>query len=319
MWKYILGRVWQALIVVIIVSVAVFLMLHMIPGDPVTILAGPDPSQEQVDALRKKFGLDQPLVVQYFKWAWSAVQGDLGTSVIIGRPVTEMLAQRLPATLELAIAAIIVASVFGILIGIISAQNRDSWIDRGLNIFNAFLLSTPNFWFGVLGIMVFAIYFDILPSGGRKSFAENPLQAIQYLILPAVTLSLDSIAMIARLVRASVLDELGRDYVVAARAKGVGRAWLMRRHVGRNAAMPVLTVLGLRFGQMLGGAVLIESVFNWPGLGRLTIEAIKNRDVVVVQGALMYFVIIYMVINLVIDLSYGWFNPRVRASMTGGK
>ena len=317
MLKYVLGRIIQAFIVIVLVSIAVFLIMILVPGDVVTVLAGPDPTPEVVAALRAKFGLDDPLPVQYFRWAAAALQGDLGTSHIIGRPVTELIGRRLPATLELATASIIIASILGIVIGVIAALRQGRWLDTLITTVNSFVLSVPNFWFGILGIIVFAVWMDWLPSGGRKLFSEEPARALQYLILPAITLALDSIAMIARLVRASVLDELSRDYVTVARAKGVRAGRLMRHHISRNAAIPILTVLGLRFGQMLGGAILVESVFNWPGLGRLTVEAIKSRDIVLVQGALMYFVVIYMAINLLIDLSYGWFNPRVRSS-TGG-
>ena len=317
MLKYVLGRIIQAFIVIVLVSIAVFLIMILVPGDVVTVLAGPDPTPEMVAALRAKFGLDDPLPVQYLRWAAAALQGDLGTSHIIGRPVTELIGRRLPATLELATASIIIASILGIVIGVIAALRQGRWLDTLITTVNSFVLSVPNFWFGILGIIVFAVWMDWLPSGGRKLFSEEPVRALQYLILPAITLALDSIAMIARLVRASVLDELSRDYVTVARAKGVRAGRLMRHHISRNAAIPILTVLGLRFGQMLGGAILVESVFNWPGLGRLTVEAIKSRDIVLVQGALMYFVVIYMAINLLIDLSYGWFNPRVRSS-TGG-
>jgi ABC-type dipeptide/oligopeptide/nickel transport system permease component len=317
MQRYILSRFAQAFVVVFMVSIIVFLIMYLVPGDAVTVLAGPDPTPEIVEALRAKFGLDQPLPVQYFKWAAAAAQGDLGTSYIIGRPVSELIMARLPATLQLAIAAIIIASVFGILIGVVAAQNQGKWIDGTITAINSLVLSIPNFWFGIVGILIFAVWLGWLPSGGHKSFSEQPLNALRYMIMPAVALSLDSIAMIARLVRASVLDELSRDYVTVARAKGVGKAWLMRHHISRNAAIPVLTVLGLRFGQMLGGAVLIEAVFNWPGLGRLTVEAIKNRDIVLVQGTLMYFVVIYIFVNLLIDLSYGLFDPRVRGSIGG--
>ena len=311
---YILNRLFQAAIVVVIVSIVVFLMMHMVPGDVVTVLAGPDPTKEVVDALRAKFGLDQPLPIQYLRWATAALQGDLGTSHIIGRPVTDLMGERLPATLELATAAILLASTVGIFLGVCSALRQGGWVDSAITGANALLLSVPNFWFGILGILVFSVWMGWLPSGGRKLLTEDFGQALTYLILPTIALSTESTAMIARLVRASVLDELSRDYVTVARAKGMGKAWLMRRHISRNAAIPVLTVLGLRFGQMLGGAMLIESVFSWPGLGRLTVEAIKNRDMVLVQGALLYFVVIYMGINLAVDLSYGWFNPRVRGA-----
>lgn len=319
MLRYVLRRIGQAAVVIFIVSIVVFLMVHMVPGNVVTVLAGTDPTPEVVEALTKRFGLDQPLPVQYARWALAALQGDLGTSPISGRKVSELIAARMGNTLLLAGAAIVLAAVFGILVGVVAALRRGGWIDTSLTAINATILSIPNFWFGIIMILVFSVWLRWLPSGGFRGFESEGLSALRYLVMPAIALSMDSGAMIARLVRASVLDELSRDYVTVARAKGVRGAWLMRRHIARNAAIPVLTVLGLRFGQMLGGAVLIESVFNWPGLGRLTVEAIETRDVVVVQGALLYFVAVYMLINLLIDISYGWFNPRVRASVGGSE
>ncbi len=319
MLRYVLRRIGQAAVVIFIVSVVVFMMVHMVPGNVVTVLAGTDPTPEVVEALTKRFGLDQPLPVQYAKWAAGAIQGDLGTSPISGRKVSELIASRMGNTLLLAGAAIVLAAVFGIVVGVVAALRRGGWIDTALTGLNATILSIPNFWFGIIMILVFSVWLRLLPSGGFRGFEREGLSALRYLVMPAIALSMDSGAMIARLVRASVLDELSRDYVTVARAKGVRGAWLMRKHIARNAAIPVLTVLGLRFGQMLGGAVLIESVFNWPGLGRLTVEAIETRDVVVVQGALLYFVAVYMLINLLIDISYGWFNPRVRASVGGGE
>lgn len=319
MLRYVLRRIGQAAVVIFIVSIVVFLMVHMVPGNVVTVLAGTDPTPEVVEALTKRFGLDQPLPVQYARWAFAAIQGDLGTSPISGRKVSELIAARMGNTLLLAGAAIVLAAVFGIIVGVVAALRRGGWIDTSLTAINATILSIPNFWFGIIMILVFSVWLRWLPSGGFRGFESEGLSALRYLVMPAIALSMDSGAMIARLVRASVLDELSRDYVTVARAKGVRGAWLMRRHIARNAAIPVLTVLGLRFGQMLGGAVLIESVFNWPGLGRLTVEAIETRDVVVVQGALLYFVAVYMLINLLIDISYGWFNPRVRASVGGSE
>ena len=315
MTSYIRQRVQQAVLVVFLVSIVVFGMLHMIPGDVVTVLAGTDPTPEMVEALTARFGLDQPLPLQYGRWLINALQGDLGTSAISGRSVTELIWGRLGNTMLLAGAAILLASIVGIALGTVAAMRKNSWVDTVITVLNSIVLSVPNFWFGILFILFFSVWLGVLPSGGFRGFEKDGWAALQYLLLPAIALAMDSAAMIARLVRASLLDELGRDYVTVVRAKGVRRARLLWHHIARNAAMPVLTVLGLRFGQMLGGAVLIESVFNWPGLGRLTIEAIGTRDVVVVQGALLYFVVIYMAINLLIDISYGWFNPRVRASV----
>lgn len=234
MLNYMLQRVTQALLVVMIVSIVVFLIMYLVPGDTVTVLAGPDPSPEVVAALRERFGLDQPLPVQYAKWAWHAVQGDLGTSHILGRPVSELILSRLGATLELAIAAILLASLFGVAVGIVAALNQGRWIDSSITVVNSFVLSVPNFWFGIVGILCFAVWLGWLPSGGRESFIQAPVDALRHLVLPAIALALDSIAMIARLVRASLLDELSRDYVTVARAKGVGPAWLMRRHIARQ-------------------------------------------------------------------------------------
>lgn len=317
MLRYIINRVGQAAGVIALVSVIVFLIMYLVPGSAVTVLAGPDPTPEALEALTKKLGLDQPLPIQYGRWAMSALAGDLGVSPIMGRPVADLIWSRLPATLELAVAAIVVASLAGIAIGAVAAMFQGRWIDMGITGFNSFILSIPNFWFGIVGILVFAVWLDVLPSGGRKLWFDDPLSALTFLIMPAIALALDSIAMIARLVRASLLDEFAQEYVTVARAKGATKAGVLWHHIARNAAIPVLTVLGLRFGQMLGGAILIEAVFNWPGLGRLTVEAIQNRDIVLVQGTLMYFIVIYMVVNLVIDVSYGLIDPRIRGSIGG--
>lgn len=317
MARYIFNRIVQAVGVIVVVSVIVFLIMYLVPGDAVTVLAGPDPTPEVVEALTKKLGLDQPLPVQYGRWALAALSGDLGVSPIMGRPVADLIWSRLPATLELAIAAILVASLFGILVGAIAAMRQGRWIDTGITAVNSFILSIPNFWFGIVGILVFAVWLDWLPSGGRKLWYDDPGAAFAFLLMPAIALALDSIAMIARLVRASLLDEFAQEYVTVARAKGATTVVVLWHHIARNAAIPVLTVLGLRFGQMLGGAVLIEAVFNWPGLGRLTVEAIQNRDILLVQGTLMYFIVIYMIVNLIIDVSYGLLDPRVRGSVGG--
>jgi ABC-type dipeptide/oligopeptide/nickel transport system permease component len=290
-----------------------------VPGSVVTVLGGTDPSPEMIAALTRKFGLDQPLPIQYLNWLGNALLGDLGTSPISGRPVTELIAQRLGNTMLLAGTAIVLAAILGLTLGVVAALRQNRWADNAITALNSLILSIPNFWIGILMILLLSVYLRLLPSGGWRGFSHGGIGSLRYLIMPALALSLDSAAMIARLVRASVLDELSRDYVTVARAKGLTAGVLMRRHVARNAAIPVLTILGMRFGQMLGGAVLIESVFNWPGLGRLTVEAIENRDVVLVQGALLYFVVIYMTINLLVDLSYGWLNPRVRSSIGGSE
>ena len=312
MVAFILHRLAQAVPVVLFSTVAVFLLMRMIPGDPAQILAGPEATPESLAAIRRDMGLDQPLPVQYGLWAARLARGDLGSSSLSKIPVAQLLSQRIPATLELASAALLLTLLIALPTGILAAVRPGSAIDWLISGMNGIAIAVPGFWLGILGIILFALVLGWLPPGGRGDFMRDPLQAVKSLILPAFTLALASSAGLSRLVKSSMLEVLYEDYVRTAQAKGLARTAIVVRHALRNALVPVITVLALQLGRLLGGAIITESVFAWPGLGRLIIDAIGNRDYLVVQATLLLLVLIYIVVNLVTDIAYGFLDPRIR-------
>jgi ABC-type dipeptide/oligopeptide/nickel transport system permease component len=281
----------------------VMLTLDLIPGDPVALMLGDAATQEAVAAFREHLGLDRPLVVRYFQYLGRVLRGDLGRSIQQNRPVTDELAEAWPATVQLTLAAMVLAAFVGVSSGIVSAVWPNSVFDAVSRLASLFGLSMPVFWTGLVMIVIFAFWLPWLPVGGVGSPA--------HLVLPAVTLALPSIAMVARMTRSSVLEVLREDYVRTARAKGVLEQLVVVKHALRNAAIPILTLLGLQVGQLMGGAVLTETVFAWPGLGRLMIKAIFARDYILLQGAVLMFALAFVLINLLVDLSYGALDPRV--------
>ena len=312
MLTFVLQRVLQAVPVVLISTVAVFLLLRLIPGDPAQILAGADSRQETIDAIRRDMGLDQPLPVQYGLWLSRVAQGDLGRSLLSRIPISTLLLQRIPATLELTAAAILLTLLIALPLGIIAAVRPGSWVDWFISSINGVAIAVPGFWLGILGIILFALVLGWLPPGGRGDFARDPVQALKFLILPAFTLSVSSAASLSRLVKSSMLEVLYEDYIRTARAKGLAGRAVVLRHALRNALVPVVTVFGLQFGRLLGGAVITESVFAWPGVGRLILDGINSRDYLVIQGALLLLVMVYIVVNLLTDITYGFLDPRIR-------
>jgi peptide/nickel transport system permease protein len=281
----------------------VMLTMDLIPGDPVQLMLGDAASKENVARFREHLGLDRPLVVRYVRYIGHVITGDLGRSIQQNRPVVDELGDAWPATLQLTVVALLLAAVVGVATGIVSAIWPNSLFDALSRLSSLFGLSMPVFWTGLVLIVVFAFWLPLLPVGGVGS----PL----HLVLPAVTLALPSIAMIARMTRSSVLEVLREDYVRTARAKGVGERLVVAKHALRNAAIPILTLVGLQAGQLMGGAVLTETVFAWPGLGRLMVKAIFARDYILLQGAVLIFAMAFVVINLVVDISYGMLDPRV--------
>jgi peptide/nickel transport system permease protein len=309
---YIARRLAQAVPVVLLSTVAVFALLRLVPGDPALILAGPDAPPEVVAAVRAEMGLNQPLPVQYLVWLAHVARGDFGRSFISRLPVADLIAQRIPATLELALAAFLLVVLIALSTGVAAALAQRSWMDWVISSLNAVAIAVPNFWLGILVIIVFALVLGWLPPGGQVDLARDLGQGLKSLLLPALTLALSPAASVSRLVRASMLEVLHEDYVRTARAKGLAGRTIVLRHVLRNALVPVVTLLGLQFGHLLGGAVIVESVFAWPGVGRLILDAIANRDYVVVQAALLLLVLVFVFVNLLIDLLYGLLDPRIR-------
>lgn len=305
-------RLLQAIPTLFITSIAVFAIIHAVPGDAATVLAGPNASLETVEAVRSRLGLDEPVWRQYLIWLGNVFQGDLGTSYFSQRTVTELIAQRLPATLQLAAAALLIGIVIGVGAGILAAIFENRLIDKIVSTAAGVGIALPGFWFGLLLILGFSLYFDLLPPGGRVPFSEGVGSALSTLILPAFALSLNVAAMLARFTRASMVETLRDDYVRTAQAKGVSPAAIVIKHGLRNALIPVTTVLGIQIGRLIGGAVVIEAVFAWPGIGRLLIASIEIRDFAIVQGVLLFIVTIFVLANLVVDLAYGWLDPRIQ-------
>ena len=313
MLRYVIHRVLQTIPVLFLASIPVFLILHLAPGDPAVLLAGEDATDEEVRVIRDYLGLDKPLVTQYVIWLGRVLQGELGTSYFLqGGTVEQLIALRLPATIELSVAAIVLALLISVPGGIIAALNRGRWPDRLIMGGSTVSIAIPNFWLGILILLVFARWLGWLPAGGRPvAFLDDPIAALEFLILPAFTLALYTSAILVRFVRASMIEVLHQDYIRTAYSKGLSFRKILYKHALRNALIPAVTVLGVQFGLLLTGAIVVELVFSWPGLGQLVLGAITGRDYQLVQGTLLVFVVIVVATNLVTDLLYGILDPRI--------
>lgn len=294
------------------VSVLVFSLIHLVDGDPIRLALGTRFSQDTYDALRERSGLDLPLVQQFFNWFGHALTGDLGVSFRSGEPVTGLILERLPATLTLAFASILIALLIAVPLGTISALRPRSVVDRVATVFSQFGISVPDFWMAIVLILVFAGTLGWLPSGGYVPLTEDPGEWLQRLILPAVTTGVVSGSVITRFVRSSVLEALGADHVRTAEAKGLPRRQVFTWHVLRNALLPLVTVTGVQLAYLLSGVVVVEIVFSWPGLGQLALQSVQDRDYPVLQGAVLLFAVVFLLINLLVDLLYSRIDPRIR-------
>ncbi len=304
MIRYLLTRLAYMLPVVWLVVSVVFLLIHLVPGDPIQAMLGEGAAGADIQAARHAYGLDVPLGTQYLRYWKGVVHGDLGQSLRLNKPVKDLVAQAYPATLTLALSALLVAVLLSIPAGVRSATRRNRWDDRTLSFVSLLGLSFPNFALGPILILLFAIRLDWLPVSGAGSGRS--------LILPAVTMGASLAAILTRMVRTSMLEELGQDYIRTARAKGLSERAVVYRHALRNALIPVVTVIGLQFGALLAGAIVTETIFAWPGIGRLTISAINNRDYALVQGCLLCIGLTYVAVNFFTDLVYSALNPRIR-------
>ncbi len=294
------------------VAVFVFLMLRLTPGDPAAVIAGDNASAEQVDQIRAKLGLDEPLLSQFVIWIGKMAQGDFGESFFFKKTVAELIAQRIEPTLSLAVCTIVLAILIAVPLGVLAAHKHGSWIDRFVMGFSVFGFSIPVFVVGYLLIYVFAIELGLVPVQGYRRIGDGFGDFIERLILPSITLAVIYIALIARITRASVIEILGEDYIRTARAKGLTNRVVLMRHALRNAAVPIITVIGIGIALLIGGVVVTESVYNIPGLGRLVVDAVLARDYPVIQVVILMFSFVYVLINLVIDLAYSFFDPRIR-------
>ena len=304
MLQYVIKRLLSIIPVLIGISLLLFFMLRMLPGDPAQVLAGQMATPEEVDLIRHQLGLDRPVHVQYAFFLGRLARFDLGRSARTQNPVTEEIWARLPNTMLLAVVAITLACLFGIPAGIISAVRPYTWIDYVVTSTAIFGISMPVFWLGLMLVVVFAVWLQWLPAGGTGTW--------RHVILPSFTLAAFVVAFIARMTRSSMIEVLSQDYTTTARSKGLKEQVVVIKHALKNALIPIITVVGLQFGMLLGGAVLTETVFAWPGVGRLIVDSILARDYPVIQGAILVFGLLYILVNLVVDLLYAYVDPRIR-------
>jgi len=307
MSRYLLRRLLHAVLIVAGISVISFFFLHL-TGDPVGLILPQDATREQIETLRRDLRLDEPILAQYLHFVTSALQGDMGRSIYTREPVLGLILERLPATLELALTALALSLVIAIPMGVIAALRRGGWLDTISMTLALFGLSMPHFWLGIMLIMLFSVQLNWLPTSGRGTWEQ--------LIMPSAALGASLVALFARLTRSAMLEVLGQDYVRTARAKGLSETMVVGKHALRNALIPLVTVAAMEFGFLLGGAVIIETVFAWPGVGRLIVQSILDRDYPVVQAAVMMLAIVFVVVNLAVDLLYTWLDPNISLGRT---
>jgi peptide/nickel transport system permease protein len=312
--KFVLGRLVRTLIVVAIATAAIFFMVRSLPGDPAQAILGQDASAEALEGMRRTLMLDRSPVEQYVAWLGQVAQGNLGISYRSRQAVTDIIAQALPVSLTLLVFAMTWATLFAIVLGTVAAYWRGQWPDTAISTFTAVIYGVPSFWLGLLLIIGFALTLRWFPTGGYVPFTRDAGEALKAIALPALTLGSALAGALSRFVRASVIETLSRDYVTTVRAKGVGEFPLVTRHVLRNSLIPVITVLGIQMGAVLGGAVVIEVVFNLPGLGRLVVDSVRSRDYPVLQGGLLVLMAWFALVNLLVDIAYGILDPRVRTA-----
>jgi len=302
MGRYILKRLWHTVYVVVGISVIAFFFIHL-SGDPVMLMLPADASHQEIEELRQQLGFNDPLYVQYWRFASKALQGDFGESLYYHVPAMELILERLPASLELALAAMAVALLVAVPLGILSAVKRGSFIDLGSMLGALFGLSMPHFWLGIMLILLFSVKLGWLPTSGRGGW--------EHLIMPSLALGMSLMAMFARLTRSVMLEVLGQDYVRTARAKGLKERLVIGKHALKNALIPLVTVAGMQFGFLIGGTVIIETVFAWPGVGRLVVQAIFNRDYPLVQATVLVLAVLFVLVNLLVDLLYVYLDPQI--------
>lgn len=309
--KQILARLLLTVPVVWLVVSLVFLLIHLVPGDPILEMLGDSAAPADIAALRHQYGLDLPLATQYLRYWRGVLRGDLGSSIRLHESVSHLIAARYPYTLALALAALALALILALPAGMLAAVRRGRRLDHALSVVSLFGLSVPGIALGPVLILVFSILLGLLPVSGANSGAHGGVEW-RYLVLPAVAMGASLAAILTRMVRTAMLEELGQDYIRTARAKGLSETAVVCRHALPNALVPIITVVGLQFGALLAGAIVTEKIFSWPGLGRLVVDAISNRDYALVQGCLLAIGLTYVLVNLLTDVVYRWVNPRMR-------
>jgi peptide/nickel transport system permease protein len=312
MLRYLARRGLQALGVLLGVSVLVFAIVHLVPGDPIRVSLGTRFDQATYDILYARAGFDQPLPIQYLNWLTSAMTGDLGVSFRSGQSVTGILLGRLPATMLLAFASLVIGLAIAVPVGILSAVRPGSKTDYAGTVFSQLGVSIPDFWMGIMFILLFSLTLGWLPSSGYVALTDDPVQAIRRLIMPAVTIGVVTGSILTRFVRSAMLEALSEDYTRTARSKGLRERVVVNRHVLKNAMIPVVTVTGLQLATILGGVIIVEFIFSWPGLGQLALIAIERRDYPLLQGVVLLLAVIFLLINLLVDVLYAWLDPRIK-------
>lgn len=315
MARFLVTRLLGSIPVLVVVTAAVFAMLYLAPGDPTRMLVPPSEmtniSVERLDEIREELGLNDPILVQYAHWLSNAVRGDLGKSIRYHRPVGKMILDALPVTVEMGALAMFFSLIVAIPVGILSARRPNSAADLGATTFALLGVSTPNFWLAIMLILVFAVFLDLLPAAGFVRFRQDPIRNLQFMILPALTMSAELMALAMRMTRSSFLEVYQEDYVRTARAKGLKERRVLLGHAFRNAMIPIITVIGLQVGAVLSGAFIIEQIFAVPGIGKLGVDAIFKRDFPVVQGVTLFTALMFVMVNLAVDLAYSYLDPRI--------
>ncbi|MEX2104268.1 MAG: ABC transporter permease [Bacilli bacterium] len=311
--KFVIRRILLTIPILFLVSILVFSLIHMIPGDPARVILGQEATPAAYEALRTELGLDQPILIQYFSWLGKVLQGDLGTSITDRVPVAELIAQRLPPTIELTIGTFIVALLIAFPAGILAAVRRKTWIDYSSTFVALGGMSIPSFWLAMMFIIYFTVENNWLPSSGYVPFSENPVLNLQAMILPVLATGIRESAVLMRMLRSSLLEVVNMDFVRTARAKGQNETRTILGHALRNALIPVVTTSGLMIAGLLGGLVITESIFSIPGFGRLIVESVFKRDFVTVQGAVLISAVLVVLVNLIVDLLYAVIDPRIKS------
>ncbi len=312
MLSYIFKRILSLIPVLFVVSVVIFSIVHLTPGDPARVILGPEASPDQVATLREQMGFNRPIVVQYLSWLGAVLQGDFGDSIFMRMPVTQAIANHAAPTLSLAILAQLFTIAVAVPLGILAARKRGTFFDQGVMGITLIGMAIPSFLLGLLLVLLVGVELGWLPVAGYRPLSDGLGEHLKYLILPAISLGTIQSALIARMTRSSMLDVLKVDYIRTAKAKGMRERRIIYRHALRNAAMPILTVIGVTFGGLVTGAVVTETIFNLPGLGQLIVNSINRRDYAVIQGVVLFVTLVYVLLNLLIDLLYGVVDPRVR-------
>jgi peptide/nickel transport system permease protein len=309
---YIIRRLFSTLVVMTVVAFVVFSLLYLTPGDPAAVIAGDAATTDDIARIRANLGLDEPFLVRFGTWAWGLLHGDLGTSIFTKLPVTHLIAQRVEPTVALTLCTLLVAVAVAVPLGVIAAAKAGTWIDRAVMAFSVLGFSVPVFVLAYILILTFSIELDWLPVQGYRNFSEGAWEWLRHLILPSLALGTVYMALIARITRATMLDVLAQDYVRTAQAKGLAPSSVLIGHALKNAAVPIMTIVGIGIALLISGAIVTETVFAIPGIGRLTVDAILRRDYPIIQGVILIFSATYVLVNLAVDLSYMFFDPRIR-------